>query len=87
VNLETLPSTESAKGNGKSSYQASAREGNLQASDSFTLDQCEFRTDQLQLLDAGSPSCQLLAKGEACTLDSECCSGNCKGPSGGKSCK
>jgi hypothetical protein len=87
VNLETLPSTGTAVGNGKSSYQVDAREGNLQASDSFTLDQCEFRENQLQLLDSGSPSCQLLPKGAACALDSECCSGNCRGGKNGKSCK
>lgn len=87
VNLETLPSTDTAKGNGKSSYQAVAKEGNLQANDSFSLDQCEFRDAQLQLKDSDSPACLLLPKGASCDLDSECCSGKCKGPASGKTCK
>ena len=87
VNQETLPSTDTTGGNNKSSYQAKAMEGNLQAAESFTLDQCEFRDSQLQLQDSTSPSCLLAAKGEACDTDGDCCSGKCKGPDGSKTCK
>jgi len=87
VNIETLPSTSTSGSNPKSSYQAKAQEGNLQTTDTFTLGQCEFRDAQLQLQDSDSATCLLLEKGAACDLDSECCSGNCKGPDGGKTCK
>lgn len=33
------------------------------------------------------PACDLGQKGDACTTDAECCSGNCKGPAGRKTCK
>lgn len=33
------------------------------------------------------PSCSLLPKGDMCTSDSQCCSNNCKGRSGNKTCK
>jgi hypothetical protein len=87
VNLETLASVSTTGSNPSSSYQAKAMEGNLQASQSFALGQCEFRDFQLQLNDSGAAACLLLPKGDACTLDSECCSGNCKGASGKKTCK
>jgi hypothetical protein len=87
VDQETLPSVGTTGNNPKSSYQVSAREGNLQSSQSFNLGQCDFFEFQLQLLDSGSEECALLAKSEACTTDGECCSGKCKGPSGGKTCK
>ncbi len=32
-------------------------------------------------------ACTLLPSGAACTFDSECCSGKCKGPSGRKTCR
>lgn len=87
VNLETLPSTSTTGSNPQSSYQAKAQEGNLQTTDSFDLAQCEFRDAQLQLRDSLAEACLLLPKGASCTLDSQCCSGNCKGPSGGQTCK
>ena len=87
VNQETLPSTDTTGSNNKSSYQAKAMEGNLQAAESFTLGQCEFRDTQLQLQDSTSPVCVLAQKGEACTTDGDCCSSNCKGPNGAKTCK
>ncbi len=86
VNLETLPQADSTGKHG-SQYTAHAKHGNLQTSDSFGLDQCEFRDTQLQLQDADSGACLLAPKGAACTVDSECCSGKCKGPNGNKSCK
>jgi hypothetical protein len=87
VDQETLPSAGTTGSNPKSSYQVSAREGNLQSSQSFNLGQCDFFEFQLQLLDSGSEDCTLLGKGEACTTAGECCSGKCKGPNGGKTCK
>lgn len=93
VNQETLPSTDSTGGGGKqSSYDASAKQGNLQISENFTLGQCEFRDFQLQVQssggDPGDPgSCPLLPKGAACSNDGECCSGKCRGPAGAMSCK
>ena len=91
LDIETLPaaSTEGGGGN-KSSYTVKAMEGNLQASENFGLDQCELREFQLELRsdDGGDGGeCNLLPKGAACTIDSECCSGKCKGPAGGKTCK
>ncbi|KAA9129762.1 choice-of-anchor D domain-containing protein [Marinihelvus fidelis] len=86
VNLETLPQAESTGKHG-SQYTAHAKHGNLQTSDSFGLDQCEFRDTQLQLQDDDSGACLLAPKGAACSADSECCSGKCKGPSGNMSCK
>lgn len=35
----------------------------------------------------GGGSCDLLPAGDACTGDAECCSGNCKGKPGSKTCK
>jgi hypothetical protein len=88
LNLEQLPATATtgAKG-GKSQYEASAREGNLSDARTFQLDQCEFSSFQLQIKSSGGEACALLPKGAACASDAECCSGNCKGPNGGKSCK
>lgn len=37
--------------------------------------------------DGGGGSCSLLPKGGSCTANGQCCSGKCRGPSGGKSCK
>ncbi|MDT8449458.1 MAG: M36 family metallopeptidase [Wenzhouxiangellaceae bacterium] len=93
VNQETLPSTDNAGGAGNNaSYESKARHGNLQAADTFTLGQCEFRDVQLQLQasesDPGDPGmCLLLDKGEACTTDGECCSGKCRGPAGDMTCR
>ncbi len=87
VDQETLPSTDTTGNNPSSSYRAKAKEGNLQAEETFTLGQCEFREFQLQLEDADSGVCLLLPKGAACTTDGECCSGRCRGPAGGKSCR
>jgi hypothetical protein len=87
VDQETLPSTETSGSRQKSSYQAKAMEGNLQAGESFGLGQCEFREFQLQLQDSSSESCPLLAKGLSCSNAGECCSNKCKGPSGNKTCK
>lgn len=41
------------------------------------------------LVDGDDPDCagSCLPKNASCTLDSECCSGNCAGPRGGRSCK
>jgi hypothetical protein len=90
LNLETLPAVETTGKNGKSQYEVKAMEGQLQDNRSFVLDQCEFKEFQMQLKssDGGDDGeCLLLGKGEACVLDSECCSGKCKGPDGGKTCK
>ena len=39
-----------------------------------------------QFLDpSGGPTCG--AKGDSCTVDSDCCNNKCKGPSGGRTCK
>jgi len=90
LNLETLPATETTGKNGQSQYEVNAKDGNLQDNRSFSLAQCEFREFQMQLKssDGGDPpSCLLKLKGEACEFADECCSGKCKGPSGGKTCK
>lgn len=87
VDQETLPSTQTTGNNPKSSYEVSSKEGNLQDAQSFSLGQCDFFEFQLQLLDSGSESCALKQKGEACDNSGECCSGKCKGPNGGKTCK
>ncbi|MGK7295592.1 MAG: choice-of-anchor D domain-containing protein [Candidatus Wenzhouxiangella sp. M2_3B_020] len=91
LNLEQLPAAETTGSNGgKSEYEVKAKEGNLQDNRSFPLGQCEFKVFQMQLQSSDGDdggACLLLAKGEACTLDSECCSGKCRGPEGGKSCK
>ena len=81
--------TEGGGGN-KSSYTVKGMEGNLQASENFSLDQCELKEFQLELRsdDGGDGgSCNLLPKGDPCDNDAECCSGKCKGPAGGKTCK
>lgn len=41
------------------------------------------------LVDGDDPDCQgsCLPKNSSCTMDSECCSGNCAGPRGNRSCK
>ena len=89
VNLETLPALGTTGSNPKSSYQVKAMEGNLQTNQSFGLGQCEFRDFQLQLQasDPDDEICLLAPKGDSCTLDSQCCSGKCKGPGGSKTCK
>ena len=87
VDQETLPATDTPGNNPNSSYKAKAKEGNLQSEASFTLGQCEFREFQIQLEDADSSVCLLLPKGDPCTDDGDCCSGKCKGPAGGKTCK
>jgi len=91
LDIETLPAANTEGGGGnKSSYTAKAMEGNLQDQQNFSLDQCEFREFQLELRsdDGGDGGeCNLLPKGAACEIDSECCSGKCKGPAGGKTCK
>ncbi len=87
VDQETLPAVGTEGSNPKSSYLASAKEGSLADSQTFTLGQCDFYEFQLQLLDSNSPACALLPKGAACTDAGQCCSGKCKGPAGGKSCK
>ena len=87
INQETLPETNTSGNNPKSSYSAKAKEGNLQASESFTLGQCEFRNFQLQLVDEDSSVCLLKTKGESCETAGECCSGKCNGKVGSKVCK
>jgi hypothetical protein len=87
VDQETLPVVGTTGNNPRSSYETSARDGNLQDAQSVNLGQCQFREFQLQLLDSGAPSCLLLPKGASCTNAGECCSGKCKGPDGNKSCK
>jgi hypothetical protein len=87
VDQETLPATQTTGGPNKSSYEVSAKEGNLQDAQSFTLDQCEFLEFQLQFQDSDSEVCLLLPKGASCDNSGQCCSGNCKGKSGAKTCK
>ena len=87
VNQETLPSTYTTGSDPRSSYLAKAQETNLQQSEQFGLGQCEFRDFQLQLQDSKSENCLLLAKGDSCVNDGECCSYKCKGPIGRKTCK
>lgn len=91
LDIETLPSTETEGGGGnKSSYTVKGMEGNLQASENFSLGQCELKEFQLELRsdDGGDGgACNLLPKGAACDNDAQCCSGKCKGPAGGKTCK
>ena len=90
LNLENLPATQTTGKNGKSQYEVYAKEGNLQDARTFSLDQCEFSEFEMQLKSSdggGGDACLGLQKGEACTSAAECCSGKCKGPDGGKSCK
>lgn len=40
------------------------------------------------LVDAGDPDCQICApQGASCVSDDDCCSNNCKGKNGAKTCK
>ena len=92
LNYEALAATATTGSNPNSSYEAKAREGNLQDRQSFGLGQCEFLEFQLQLTgNSGDdpPFCEpgLFAKGDACMEDSECCSGKCTGKPGLKTCK
>jgi hypothetical protein len=87
VDQETLQAAGTSGNNPRSSYNAKAKEGNLQITQTFGLDQCELREFQLQLEDTGSDICLLLPKGAACTNAGECCSGKCKGPVGDSTCK
>jgi photosystem II stability/assembly factor-like uncharacterized protein len=87
VDQETLSATETTGSNPNSSYDAKAKEGSLQVTESFGLAQCELRDFQLQLPDDGSAACLLLPKGASCSNDGECCSGKCRGPAGGETCK
>jgi hypothetical protein len=87
VDQETLKATETSGNNPLGSYTAKAREGSLQTTETFGLGQCELREFQLQLGDNDGAMCLLLPKGAPCTSAGECCSGKCKGPGGGKTCK
>jgi hypothetical protein len=49
VEQENLPETSTTGSNPNGSYDAKAKEGNLQTTDSFGLGQCEFRDFQLQI--------------------------------------
>lgn len=49
LDLEILPATHTTGNNPRSSYLAKAKEGNLQASHTLSLHQCELRDFQLQL--------------------------------------
>jgi hypothetical protein len=85
VDQETLQAAGTTGNNPQGSYTAKAKEGNVQITETFGLGQCELREFQLQI-DDGS-ACLLLPKGDSCTNAGECCSGKCKGPEGGKTCK
>lgn len=85
VDQETLQAAGTTGNNPQGSYTAKAKEGNVQITETFGLDQCELREFQLQL--GGGTTCLLLPKGASCTNAGECCSGKCKGPEGGKTCK
>jgi hypothetical protein len=87
LDLEFLPATNTTGSNPKSSYEAKAKERNLQAAQSFGLDQCELREFQLQLEGSAARICLLLTRGEVCTNDAECCSNKCRGLIGKKICK
>ncbi|MGA9575469.1 MAG: choice-of-anchor D domain-containing protein, partial [Lysobacterales bacterium] len=90
LNVETLPAVDTTGANGQSQYVANAKEGKLADNHSFTLDQCEFSAFQMELKssDGGDGGmCLLLGKGETCTSAEQCCSGKCKGPVGGMTCK
>ncbi len=87
VDQETLQAAGTTGSNPNGSYEAKAKEGNLQITESFGLGQCELREFQLQLRDDNAPMCLLLPKGAACSNAGECCSGKCTGPAGGKTCK
>jgi hypothetical protein len=87
VDQETLQAVGTTGNNPQGSYTAKAKEGSLQITETFGLDQCELREFQLQLGDNDGALCLLLPKGDSCTSAGECCSGKCKGPEGGKTCK
>ena len=90
LNLENLPAVETTGGKGgKSQYEVYAKNGNLQDSRSFPLDQCEFNEFQLQLKssDGGDGGiCLEGLKGEDCDTAADCCSGKCTGKPGAKTC-
>ena len=86
LDLEILPATDTTGNNPKSSYDARAKEGNLQADHTFGLNQCELHEFQMQLDVAGARTCSLLPSGAACTKGSECCSRKCQGPRNNKTC-
>jgi hypothetical protein len=48
---------------------------------------CDGLTDCADGDCAADPSCSCLAPGEACGSGSECCSGQCKGKRGAKTCR
>jgi hypothetical protein len=92
LDAEYLSAAATQGNNPKSSYEASAKEGNLQTSSSFNLDKCELRVDTLQITgnsggEPPPPACMLAQKGDACTMDSECCSNKCTGKAGSMTCK
>lgn len=90
LNLEALAAVASTGKNGKSQYEANAKEGNLQDNRSFALDQCEFSEFQMQLQssDGGDGGiCLRKPKGASCSAANECCSDKCTGKSGAKTCK
>ena len=86
LDLEILPATHTTGNNPKSSYEAKAKEGNLQADQSFGLHQCELSEFQLQLENSAARICLLLPSGAACTVGAECCSNKCSGPKNNKTC-
>ncbi len=53
VNLESLPSAQSNGSDQKSTYEAKAKEGNLQQDVTFDLGQCDFLEFQIQLTSQG----------------------------------
>lgn len=79
ANLETLPATETTGNDPNSSYEVAAKQGQLQSTAEFSLAACEFKEVQLELSDPDGGGCTLLGAGEDCTVDAECCSGNCTG--------
>jgi hypothetical protein len=85
VDQETLQAAGTTGNNPQGSYTAKAKEGSEQITKTFGLGQCELREFQLQL--GGGGVCLLRPKGDSCTNAGECCSGKCKGPEGGKTCK
>lgn len=87
VDQETLSSVQTTGSNPNSSYQVSAKQGNLQDSQSFNLGQCDFLEFQLQFQDSDSSVCLLAPKGASCSSAGECCSGRCKGPTGSQICR
>jgi len=86
VDQETLPPVNTTGSDPASSYEAGAKLGNLQTAAQFSLGQCDFRQVQLELKSSSSTGCTLIPTGGACTTDGQCCSGKCRGPSGGMTC-